>query len=171
MTFTEDKDFAQGIHQAVDDNAVILEQVIARLMTVEQQLYVTIPETGQITADVKIIKQYVEQEDARIDKALRLEPNSMTAQLESKNAELMIKLAALEGIVSQAQLGGGEPPGLAAPVGLKNTVAAMEEQFRITLPKIVGIDETQNNVQRKLLDMACGSDKIKVEMVEQMSRV
>ena len=95
----------------------------------------------------------------------------MTAQLEGNNAELMIKLAALDGIVSQAQSGGGEPPGLAGHEGLKITVAAMEEQFRDTLPKIVGIDETQNNVQRKLLDMPCDFEKIKVEMVEQMSRV
>ena len=56
---------------------------------------------------------HVEQEDARLDKALRIELDSMAAQFGGKNAELMVKLAALEGIVAQAQLGGGEPPGLA----------------------------------------------------------
>ena len=92
---TRDEDFAQGVHQAVGDNAIILEKVVARLMADEKQLYLTVPEVGRNTADTILIKEYVEQEDAWLDKALRIKLDSMAAQLEGKNAELVVKLAAL----------------------------------------------------------------------------
>ena len=81
--------------------------MIERLVTVEQQLCLTVPEVSRNTVDAKLINEYVEQEDASSDKSLRIESDSMAATLEGKNAELMVKLAALEGIVAQAQLGGG----------------------------------------------------------------
>ena len=56
---TRDEDFALGLHDAVDDNAIIFEQVIARLMLVEQQLYQTLPYVGRSTAEAKLIKQKV----------------------------------------------------------------------------------------------------------------
>ena len=54
------------------------------------------PEVGRNTAVAKLIKEYVEQEDARLDKQIHIEPDAMTAQLEGKHADVMVKLAALE---------------------------------------------------------------------------
>ena len=168
---TVDEDFAKCFHEAVDDNAIILEQVIARFLIVEQQLYKTVPEVGRSTADAKLIKEHVEQEVARLDKQIRIELDAMTAQLEGKSAELLVKLAALEGIFAQAQMGGGEPPGLAGLEGLNSAVVAIEDQLRSTLPRVNGIDGAQNNAQRTMIDLSRDFEGVKIAMGVEMEQM
>ena len=47
----------------------------------------------------------------------------------------------------------------------------MEDQLRLTLPKIVGMDETQNSVQRKMLDPNHGFEGVRAGLTEQMSQM
>ena len=141
---TRDEDFAMGIHEPVDENAVVLEQVIPKLANLELQMAAMVTTADVNTGDIGKVKGYAEQEDARLDKQLRIELVAMSSHLETNNTELMGKPAALETIVAQVQMGdtssSAEPPGLAGLDGLKSTVAAMEEQFRVTLPKVIAID-------------------------------
>ena len=102
-----------------------------------------------------------------------MEIDAISSHLEGKNTELMGKLAALESIVAQVHMGGSsvEPPGLAGLDGLKSTVAAIEEQFCVTLPKVSGIDEAQNNVQRKMLDLSRDFEGVKTSMYVEMDQM
>ena len=88
--------------------------------------------SDQTNGDAKSFKSYTEQEDARLDKQLRIELDVMSKRLEAANSELMAKLAALEGITfggkggsKGTQRDAQEPPGLEGLVPLQATVQAI----------------------------------------------
>ena len=95
-----------GIHEAVDANLLVFQQVVEKLVKFELQMFTTVSAPDQTSGDTKLAKDYVEQEDARLDKQIRLELNAMSTRLEEKNTEVMGKLAALEGSVTHVQVGG-----------------------------------------------------------------
>ena len=69
---TGDEEFTVGIHEAVDENAVVLEQVISKLANLGQQMAAMVTTADVDTGDVGNVKAYTEQEDARLDKQLRI---------------------------------------------------------------------------------------------------
>ena len=105
---------------------------------------------------------------------MRIELDAMSSHLETKNTELMGKLAALESIMAHAQMEGtsssAESPGLAGLEGLKATVTVMEGQFRITLLRADAIDTSQENLQRKTIDFSRDFESVKASMAVEMEQ-
>ena len=59
---TRDENFTMGIHEAVDDNAVILEHVISKLADLEMQMNSMTAASDVNTGDIGKVKAYAEQE-------------------------------------------------------------------------------------------------------------
>ena len=109
-----DEAFAAQVADCVDANAVILTEVLARLKGLEVLV-------GQQGADALQLKDYVVQEDARIDTQLRHELGVMTQRLVDHDGELKAKLAteadkvaakltAFEDVLTRVQLAGSSAP-------------------------------------------------------------
>ena len=137
------------------------------------QMATMVATTDVNSSDIKKVKAYIAQDDARPDRQLRLELNDMSLRLEEKNTELMGKFAALENIVAQVQMGGtssADPPGLAGLAGLQATFRAIEETLRITLPKVDGIARSQENLQRKTTDLGHDFEHVKASMAVELEQ-
>ena len=154
-----DQAFAMGIHEAVDANAVLLDDVVAAIGRLQAQMAIVVATSDQTTADVKSLKEYAEQEDARLDTQLRIGLERMGTRLETANTELMVKLAALEGIATSGGEGGsrGGPGGPTDPPGLDNlapiqaTIQAIEQTLRELVSRVNGIEGAQDNAQAKVM--------------------
>ena len=105
-----DQVFAMGIHEAVGTIAVLLDDVVAAIGRLQTQMTVVVATAEQTTTDVKDLKSYTEQEDSRLDThtQLRIELDRMSSRLESANSELMVELAALQGIATFGGKGGSK---------------------------------------------------------------
>ena len=116
-----------GIHEVVDANAILLDNAVAAIGRLEAQMAVVVANADQTTADVKSLKEYAEQEDARLER--------MGARLETANTELTAKLAALEGMAISGGKGGstGGPtdlPGLDNMAPAQATIQSIEQTLR-----------------------------------------
>ena len=170
-----DQKFQMGIHEAVDTNAILLDDVVAALGRLETQMAAVVATSEQTTSDVKNLKGYTEQ-----DTQLRIELDRMGSRLETANTELMDKLAALDGELmakfavlegiatsggkggSKGSLGGPiEPPGLDGLPPIQAIVQAIEDALRSLVPKVEGLEGAQGNAQAKVVSLLGEHDHFK----------
>ena len=97
--FAHDETFVTGMHDAVDRNAVILTDVLMRLVAFEVHGVTSAQVVIQLAHDAK-------QNDDTLDAQLRAELNSMTShwgnELRKENAKVADSMKILEGIANAA---------------------------------------------------------------------
>ena len=147
-----DENYFAGIHDVVDFNAGVLSAVMARVLNLEQGAVTAVDQMKQLGKDA-------EDNDVKLDNALREQLNQVTTRLEEKNTELMDKLAVSEkniwekiglfdsmatGTASAlARIGGAVGP--AQPPGLESgRLAALEEALKELNGRLVAVNSAQS---------------------------
>ena len=178
-----DEAFAAQVADCVDSNAVLLDEVLGRLLAVEALV-------GQQGADALQLKDYTAQEDARIDNTLRMELGAMQQQLLAHDAELKGKLAteadkvaskltSFEDVLTRLQLAaiaptlspdgsalggevrGVEHPSIAALDGVRVAISALEIEARASADRVSGVKASADSTLQKLLSVNGDLDGVK----------
>ena len=99
--FDRDEVFVEGIHSAVDANAIILAEVISRLEAVEAKATETEASVGRVRVDA-------EANDVRLDTQIRTELNAVTTRLGDELRAALLKvdesITKLEAVVQRRLL-------------------------------------------------------------------
>ena len=161
------EDFASGIHDAVDHNALVLEAVMLRLVALEANAAQTSGEMAQATGDIGKLGKLISDADAadqKLDTQLRAELNSMESQLGEKfrvsEAATSEKLTVLEGIargaISATQVLNGRVDAMGGLLGSSGpspppgVPPQMAQDFGILKQKLESAEGVQRNQGEQL---------------------
>ena len=106
--FNRDEVFVEGIHSAVDANAIILSEVISRLEAVEAK-------ATETEASVVKVRVDAEANDLRLDTQIRTELNAVTTRLGDELGAALLKVDESIGkleATAQSASASAAPPGV-----------------------------------------------------------
>ena len=167
--FARDEVYVTGIYNAVDHNAVILEEMMARLIAVEQKATEVSEATTKLGTDAK-------ENDERLDLQLRAELNAVTSRLGDELRAENIKMAqayeVLKGVAlgaaaaaKTAQTKPSDPPGFASLTTVEMNVAQLDARVTAAVTQHAQFDArvttaaTQLDARVTTADTQLASDK------------